>query len=223
LLVGWPWVAEGAGSLGLALAAFAPLASGAALAGVGLIGLASACLLIAFPLGLAGVFAAAAGPLEPSAVALAISACSMWVYGAAVSRGLQPPAAAAGRGSAVRIDALVGRPRSPRYQALRQRAGRIRAAGVGLIAAGAAAIVIFAPYGAEPSALERAYGDDPRHARVLIAMVAAAIGVGIASAFTTALVRPPSAEDKRPFSPLRAALGLAIALAGAATYYVLRG
>jgi len=223
LLVGWPWAAEGAGSLGLSLAAVAPLAAGAALAAVGLPGLAGACLLVAFPLALAGVFAAMAGPTDPSAVALAIGACSMWVYGAAVARALQPPAMTAGSSGAVRIDALAGRARSPRHYALRQRASRVRNLGLGLIVLGAAAIVIAAPYGADPSELQQAYGDDPRHAAVLIAMVAAAIGVGIASVFTTALVRPPSAEDRRPFSPLRTALALTVALGGALTFYIVRG
>jgi hypothetical protein len=223
MLVGWPWAAEGAGSVGLAVAAFAPLLSGAALAVVGFVGLASGCLLIAFPLGLAGVFAASAGPVEPTAVALAISACSMWVYGAAVSRGLALPVMMAGEGGAVRIDALAGRARSPRHHALRQRASTIRNIGVGLIVLGGAAIAIVAPSSGEPSELQQAFGDDPRHANVLIAMVAVAIGAGIVSAFTTALVRPPSAEDKRPFSAPRAAVALVIAVAGAATYYVLRG
>jgi hypothetical protein len=146
----------------------------------------------------------------------------MWVYGAAVCRSLSPPFTSSGGDGAVRIDALAGRPRSPRHLALRQRASRVRNAGVALIVFGAAAIAIVAPSSGDPGELHGSFGEDPRHASVLIAMVAAAIGVGIVSAFTTALLRPPSADDKRPFSAPRATVAMAIALAGAATYYVLR-
>jgi len=223
LLVGWPMAAQGAVAPGLAAAAATPLIAGAALASVGLVGLASACFLVAFPLGIAGAFALdGQASVPPSVAAVTVMAASMWVYGAAVSRGLRLPVMESG--NMVRIESLAARARSPRYQAAqpaRQRASRVRSLGVALMVVGASAIAIVAPGLGDESHLYRLFGDDPRHAMVLIAMVAVAIGVGVVSAFTTALVRPPTAEDRRPFSPMRAALGLIIALLGAATYYVL--
>ncbi len=49
-------------------------------------------------------------------------------------------------------------------------------------------------------------------------MVGVAIAVGVVSVLRPAL-RPPSPRTSGPFAPMRAALGLVIALAGAATYY----
>jgi hypothetical protein len=219
-LIGWPMVAEGLATPWLALSAATPLLAGAALASVGLVALASACLLVAFPLAIAGVVALAEQSREPSLLALTVVAASMWVYGAAVSRALRLPPGE--DGATVRIEPLQGRGRSPRLHAARVRASRVRNIGIAITVAGAAAIGIAAPSWGEPDQLYRSFGDDPRHASVLIAMVAAAISVGVVAVFTTALVRPPTPEDRRPFAPMRAALGLAIAIVGAATYYVLR-
>jgi hypothetical protein len=88
---------------------------------------------------------------------------------------------------------------------------------------GAASIALVAPSWGDTGQLLQAFGDDPRHAAVLIAMVGVAIAVGVVSVFTTGLLRPPGPDDQRLFAPMRAALGLIIALAGAATYYILRG
>lgn len=157
---------------------------------------------------------------EPSVIALAVIAASMWVYGAAVSRALRLPAVQSG--GATRIAALEGRGRSPRLHAARLRAGRVRNTGIVLTVVGAAAIGIAAPSFGDADELYRAFGDDPRHASVLIAMVGAALSVGVVGVFTTALVRPPTPQDRRPFAPVRAALGVLIALAGATTYLILR-
>lgn len=220
LLVGYPLIAEGVGTVWLGAAAATPLLGAAVLASVGWIALASACFLVAFPLGLAAAVATHAhDAAPPSIAALAVIALSMWVYGASAARALRPPAIE--RGGAVRIEPLEGRGRSVRVHAARQRARRVRALGVGLTVAGAFAILIAAPYAGDESELYRVFGRDPRHAAVLIAMVASAIAAGVVSVFTTALVRPASAEDRRPFSAARAALGLLSALAGAVTYYVL--
>ena len=220
LLIGWPMVAVSVGSPWLALAAATPLLAGAALASLGLHALASGCLLVAFPLALAGAVALSEPSTEPSVLALSVIAASMWVYGAAVARALRLPPVE--DGGPVRIEPLQGRGRSSRHHAARIRASRVRNIGVAITVAGAAAIGIAAPSLGGTDALYQAFGDDPRHASVLIAMVAAAISVGVVSVFTTALVRPPTTEDRRPFAPMRAALGLAIALVGATTYYILK-
>lgn len=223
LLIVWPQVADGASSPWLALAAATPLLAGAALASVGLTALASGCLWVVFPLGLAGAFALAQqrGGAELPPVALAVIAAGMWVYGAAVSRALRHPVME--EGGPLRIEPLQGRGRSPRRYAARLRASRVRSIALGILISGAAWIAVAAPGAGEPDALYQAFGDEPRHAAVLIAMVAVAIAAGVVSVFTTALVRPPTPDDQRPMSPLHAAVGLVIALAGAATYYVLRG
>jgi len=221
LLVVWPLLSGAASSPWLTLAAATPLLAGVPLASIGLRALASGCFLVAFPLALAGALAleqhGADGTL--GAMALAVVAASMWVYGAAVSRALRLPVMEEGDG--LRIETLQGRGRSPRLHAARLRAGRIRNIAAGLTVLGAAVIAIAAPSAGDASQLHESFGDDPRHAGVLIAMVAVAVGIGVVSVFTTALLRPPTPEDRRPFAPIRAALGLLIALAGAATYYVL--
>jgi hypothetical protein len=222
LLIVWPALSDGA-SAWLALAAATPLLAAAALASAGLPALAGGCFLVVFPLGLAGAFAVhqRAGGSELPVVALVVIAASMWVYGAAVSRALRLPMMAEGAG--LRVEPLQRRGRSPRLHALRLRASRVRNAAVAVTVIGAAATALVAPGWGQTGELRDAFGDDPRHAAVLIAMVGVAIGVGVVSVFTTALLRPPTPEDQRPPSPVRAALGLVIALAGAATYFVLRG
>jgi hypothetical protein len=220
LMIGWPWIAESAGSPWLALAAATPLIAGALLAAFGQLALASGCFLVAFPLAIASAVAASEQAAEPSLLALTVIAASMWVYGTAVARALR--LSSAEQSPSMRVEPLQGRGRSPRHQAARLRAGRVRNLGVALTVAGAIAIAMLAPGWGDTDELYQAFGDDPRHASVLIAMVAAAIGVGVVSVFTTALVRPPTPEDRRPFAPMRAALGLVIALVGATTYYILR-
>lgn len=222
LLIVWPAVSDGASSR-LALAAATPLLGAIALASAGLVTLAGGCFLVVFPLGLASAFAAdqRAGGSELPVIALVVIAASMWVYGAAVSRALRLPVVAESAG--LRIEPLQGRGRSPRLHALRLRASRVRNAAVALTVVGAGAIALVAPGWGEAGELIEAFGDDPRHAAVLIAMVGLAIGAGVISVFTTALLRPPTPEDQRPPSPVRAALGVVMALAGAATYLMLRG
>jgi hypothetical protein len=222
LLVVWPLVAGGASSLWLAAAAATPLLAGVPLASIGLRALASGCFLVAFPLALAGVVAVEqrSAASELGVTALAVVAASMWVYGAAVSRVLRLPIMEEGGG--LRIETLQGRGRSPRLHAARLRASRARNIAAGLTVLGAAVIAIAAPSAGDARQLNESFGDDPKHAAVLIAMVGVAVGVGVVSVFTTGLLRPPSLEDRRPFAPMRAALGLLIALAGAATYYVIR-
>jgi len=222
LLIGWPMVMQNTIGTGPAIVAATPLVVATALARAGLLAVASACFLVAFPVAIAGVLAMQEPAIDPpSALVLATIALGIWVYGAAVSRALRPIVVESG--TAVRIEPLQGRGRNARLYAARKRAARVRSAAVVITVTGAFAIVIAAPSAGEPDQLHRAFGDDPRHAGVLVAMVAAAIGVGVVSVFTTALLRPPTAEDHRPFAPGRAAAGLLIALAGAATYYVLRG
>jgi hypothetical protein len=221
LLVVWPLVAGGASSPWLTVAAVTPLLAGVPLASIGLRAPASGCFLVVFPIALAGVFAVEQhdGAGELGVIALAVVAASMWVYGASVSRALRLPVMAEGGG--LRIEPLQGRGRSPRLFAARLRASRVRNMAAGVTVLGAAVVAIAAPSAGDPSQLYESFGDDPRHAAVLIAMVGVAVGAGVVSVFTTALLRPPTAEERRPFAPLRAALGLLLALAGAATYYVI--
>jgi hypothetical protein len=214
--LGWPLITAPLPGERLVLSAVAAaiaLVVGALAARFGRRTLAGVAWLIAVPACVAlGLSARGDEALEP--LALVVIALSVGLFGAVAARAL-----AVGDEAQVQLAALPSHGRRGTPPNVLRRA-RLRSALALLIAIGTLAIGVLAPT-ATPAELARAWGGNAREASVLVAVVAAAIACSVAAVFLSAALRPLTAFERRPPSPWRAAVGIALAILSATTYYVL--
>jgi hypothetical protein len=230
LLVGWPlWSADGIRSettalgFGVAYSTLLAVALGTTLLAYDKLLLAAVVLLCVYPAALLGAFAGGHAPEPLGVLGLVVVTACLWAYGASTLEALQPAPRRAGTPSGARIVALPeGHRRTSTRIAVATRAHRLRLGLTVLFGGGAFAIGILAPQWGDPRAFSNAWGEQVSSGGVLVAMTGAALGCSVVGVFLSALLRPRSASEQLPRSPMRVAMSLMLALVGATTYYVVR-